>query len=68
LVNVSLNVAVASSRLSSWVNSGMAETNRSVRFSPVNDETVGGAGLRPVCRRSSRAVRVAPPVMRIGVR
>jgi hypothetical protein len=46
----------------------MAEMNRSVRFSPVNDATVGGAGLRLVCRRSSNAVRVAPPVMRIGVR
>jgi len=34
----------------------------------VNEATVGGAGLRLVCRRSSNAVRVAPPVMRIGVR
>jgi len=67
-VKVSLNVAVASSRLSSCVSSGMAVMNRSVRFSSVKDETVdGGAGRWPVGRRSSRAVRVAPPVMRIGV-
>ena len=68
-MKVSLKVAVASSRLSSCVSSGMAEMNRSVRFSAVNDVTgVGGAGLGPVGRRSSRAVRVAPPVMRMGVR
>ena len=69
-VNVSLNVAVASSRLSSRVISGMADTNRSVRFSSVKDGTgeVGGAGRWLGCRRSSSAVRVAPPVMRMGVR
>jgi len=67
-VNVSLKTAVASSRLSSWVSSGMAETNRSVRFSAVKVAVAGGADVVCVCRSSSRAVRVAPPVMRIGVR
>jgi len=69
-VNVSLKTAVASSRLSSWVSSGMAETNRSVRFSAVKVVVAGetGAGCDLFWRRRRRAVRVAPPVMRIGVR
>jgi len=68
-VNVSGNVAVASSRLSSRVSSGMAQMNLSVRFSCVKGlRGDGGTGLRPLGRPSSSAVRVAPPVMRIGVR
>ena len=63
-----MNVAVASSRLSSCVSSGMAEINRSVRFSSLNDGTGDDSGLGLFGRRSSSAVRVAPPVMRIGVR
>jgi hypothetical protein len=67
-VNVSLKVAVASSRLSSRVISGMVEMKRSVRFSSVKGCSGDDVGVRLVWRRSSRAVRVAPPVMRIGVR
>ena len=68
LVNVSLNVAVASSRLSSCVSSGMAEMNRSVRFSSLKDRTGDDSVLGLFGRRSSSAVSVAPPVMRMGVR
>jgi len=69
LLKVSVNVAVASSRLSSRVSSGMAEMNRSVRFSWVKGwRGAGGKGFLLLCRSSSSAVRVAPPVMRIGVR
>ena len=67
LMNVSLNVAVASSKLSSWVSSGIAEMNRSVRFSSPKGCGHFDAGFWLGCRRSSRAVRVAPPVMRMGV-
>ena len=68
LVNVSLNVAVASSRLSSCVSSGMAEMNRSVRFSSLKEGTGDDSVLGLFGRSSSSAVSVAPPVMRIGVR
>jgi len=68
-VNVSWKVAVASSRLSSPVSSGIADTNRSVRFSWLKGLGGGaGHGFALACLRSSRAVRVAPPVMRMGVR
>jgi hypothetical protein len=67
-LNVSLNVAEASSRLSSRVISGMVEMKRSVRFSSVKGCFGDDADVRLLCCRSSRAVRVAPPVMRIGVR
>ena len=69
LLNVSWNVAVASSRLSSRVISGMADTKRSVRFSSVKGWGMGGADFGWLgLARSSNAVRVAPPVMRMGVR
>ena len=68
LLNVSWNVAVASSRFSSRVSSGMADTNRSVKFSVVNVWTGGGSGVGLFDRNSSSAVRVAPPVIRMGVR
>jgi len=69
LLNVSWKVAVASSRLSSPVSSGIADTNRSVRFSWLKGRGgAGGTGFALACLRSSRAVSVAPPVMRMGVR
>ena len=42
----------------------MAEMNRSVRSDWVKGRTAGGAGFGWVRRRSSSAVRVAPPVIR----
>jgi hypothetical protein len=46
----------------------MVEMKRSVRFSSVKGCSGDDVGVRLLCCRSSRAVRVAPPVMRIGVR
>jgi hypothetical protein len=47
----------------------MADTKRSVRFSSVKGWGMGGADFGWLgLARSSSAVRVAPPVMRMGVR
>jgi hypothetical protein len=70
LVNVSVWVAVASSRLISGVISGMAATKRVVMFSRLNLVTVGerlGFGWF-VRDQAMMAAMAALPVMMIGVR
>ena len=46
----------------------MEEMNRSLRFSSLKGCGLVGAGVRLIFRKSTNADKVAPPVMRMGVR
>ncbi len=69
-MNISVWVAVASSRFSSGVISGMAATKLLVMLSEVSFRRDSSAGEsifgRLISERAIRAAMAAPPVMRMG--